>query len=82
MQMSKRFSVTLPDAVFEELEKLANEQGRTTANLAAFIVESGIREIKKTQLQIYITLCPIRYAKTIMFKNMQARAETYIYIYI
>ncbi|AFW95935.1 ribbon-helix-helix domain-containing protein [Aphanizomenon flos-aquae] len=51
MQMSKRFSVTLPDAVFEELEKLANEQGRTTANLAAFIVESGIREIKKTQLR-------------------------------
>ena len=51
MQISKRFSVTLPDAVFEELEKLANEQGRTTANLAAFIVESGIREIKKTQLR-------------------------------
>jgi len=54
MQMSKRFSVTLPDAVFEELEKLANEQGRTTANLAAFLVESSLREIKKTQAQTQI----------------------------
>ncbi len=52
MQMSKRFSVTLPDAVFEELEKLANEQGRTTANLAAFLVESSIREIKKVKAEV------------------------------
>jgi predicted DNA-binding protein len=46
-KMSKRFSVTLPDLIFEELEKLANEQGRTTANLAAFLIETGIRDIKK-----------------------------------
>ncbi|MFM7408340.1 MAG: ribbon-helix-helix domain-containing protein [Cuspidothrix sp.] len=49
--MSKRFSVTVPDAIFEELEKMADTQGRTTANLAAFLIESGIREIKKTQAQ-------------------------------
>ncbi|PPJ64795.1 hypothetical protein CUN59_02865 [Cuspidothrix issatschenkoi CHARLIE-1] len=49
--MSKRFSVTLPDTVFEDLEKIANEQGRTTANLAAFLVESGIRELKKLELK-------------------------------
>jgi predicted DNA-binding protein len=47
MQMSKRFSVTLPDLIFEELEKLADDQGRTTANLAAFLIEAGIREMKK-----------------------------------
>lgn len=47
--MSKRFSVTVPDTTFEELEKMADTQGRTTANLAAFLIESGIREIKKTQ---------------------------------
>ncbi|MFN4845887.1 MAG: ribbon-helix-helix domain-containing protein [Dolichospermum sp.] len=47
--MSKRFSVTVPDTIFEELEKMADTQGRTTANLAAFLIESGIREIKKTQ---------------------------------
>lgn len=49
--MSKRFSVTVPDTIFEELEKMADTQGRTTANLAAFLIESGIREIKKTQVQ-------------------------------
>ncbi len=49
--MSKRFSVTLPNAVFEELEKLAHEQGRTTANLAAFLVESSICEIKKAKTE-------------------------------
>ncbi|MFL0605727.1 ribbon-helix-helix domain-containing protein [Cylindrospermopsis raciborskii] len=49
--MSKRFSVTVPDTIFEELEKMADTQGRTTANLAAFLIESGIREIKKTQAQ-------------------------------
>ena len=47
MLMSKRFSVTLPDSIFEELEKLADDQGRTTANLAAFLIEAGIREMKK-----------------------------------
>ncbi|MFM6071279.1 MAG: ribbon-helix-helix domain-containing protein [Dolichospermum sp.] len=49
--MSKRFSVTVPDTIFEELEKMADTQGRTTANLAAFLIETGIREIKKTQAQ-------------------------------
>ncbi|MFM6622874.1 MAG: ribbon-helix-helix domain-containing protein [Dolichospermum sp.] len=49
--MSKRFSVTVPDTIFEELEKMADTQGRTTANLAAFLIETGIREIKKTQPQ-------------------------------
>ncbi len=39
------------DTVFEDLEKIANEQGRTTANLAAFLVESGIRELKKLELK-------------------------------
>ncbi|MFM6218947.1 MAG: ribbon-helix-helix domain-containing protein [Dolichospermum sp.] len=49
--MSKRFSVTVPDTIFEELEKMADTQGRTTANLAAFLIETGIREIKTTQPQ-------------------------------
>ncbi|MFM6371869.1 MAG: ribbon-helix-helix domain-containing protein, partial [Dolichospermum sp.] len=43
--------VTVPDTIFEELEKMADTQGRTTANLAAFLIETGIREIKKTQPQ-------------------------------
>jgi predicted DNA-binding protein len=44
--MSKRFSVTVPDTVFEQLEALAKSQGRTTANLAAYLVEVGIRNTK------------------------------------
>ncbi|MBE9202054.1 MULTISPECIES: hypothetical protein [unclassified Nodularia (in: cyanobacteria)] len=44
--MSKRFSVTLPDTVFEQLETLADNQGRTTANLAAYLLELGVRNMK------------------------------------
>ncbi|MBW4432643.1 MAG: hypothetical protein KME28_13145 [Pelatocladus maniniholoensis HA4357-MV3] len=45
--MSKKFSITVPDYVFEDLEELAKIQGRTTANLAAFLVETGIREARE-----------------------------------
>ncbi|MFM6138718.1 MAG: ribbon-helix-helix domain-containing protein [Cuspidothrix sp.] len=47
MLMSKKFSVTLPDAIFHQLEDMAQNEGRTTANLAAYLIESGIREILK-----------------------------------
>lgn len=43
--MSKRFSVTLPDSIYDQLEKFADAQGRTTANLAAFLIEAGIRDM-------------------------------------
>ncbi|NMG19750.1 ribbon-helix-helix domain-containing protein [Brasilonema bromeliae] len=45
--VSKRFTVTLPDSVFEDLEVLADAQGRPTANLAAFLIEIGIKETKE-----------------------------------
>ncbi|NMG11740.1 hypothetical protein [Brasilonema sp. UFV-L1] len=45
--MSKRFTVTLPDSVFEDLEVLADTQGRPTANLAGFLIEIGIKQIKE-----------------------------------
>ncbi|MBD2682897.1 MULTISPECIES: ribbon-helix-helix domain-containing protein [Nostoc] len=44
--MTKRFSVTLPDTVFDQLEALAENQGRTTANLAAYLIEVGVRNMK------------------------------------
>lgn len=47
--MSKRFTVTLPDSIYKELDTIADAQGRTTANLAAFLIEAGIREIKKQE---------------------------------
>ena len=42
--MSKRINVTLPDAVAELLEKWADHEGRPTANLAAYIIETAVRE--------------------------------------
>lgn len=45
--MSKRFNVTLPDAIFEELEWWAKSQGRPTANLANFLIEAGLRQAKE-----------------------------------
>ncbi len=45
--VSKRFTVTLPDSVFEDLEVLADAQGRPTANLAAFLIEIGIKQAKE-----------------------------------
>ncbi len=44
--VSKRFTVTVPDSVFEELENWAEYQGRPTANLAAYLIEAGIRQAK------------------------------------
>lgn len=45
--VSKRVMVTLPDSVYDELEGWADWQGRPTANLAAYLIELGIREAKK-----------------------------------
>lgn len=44
--VSKRILVTLPDAIASDLEAWAKYQGRSTANLAAFLIELGIRQSK------------------------------------
>jgi aminoglycoside phosphotransferase (APT) family kinase protein len=43
LSVSKKFSVTVPDQIFELLEEWAEAQGRPTANLAAYLIESGLR---------------------------------------
>jgi hypothetical protein len=43
----KKFSVTVPDSVFRDLEILAEHQGRPTANLASFLVELGLHIYKE-----------------------------------
>ena len=43
MIVSKKFSITVPDEVFNLLEEWAEKQGRPTANLAAYLVEAGLR---------------------------------------
>ena len=45
--VSKRINVTLPDAVAELLEKWADHEGRPTANLAAYIIETAVREAEE-----------------------------------
>ncbi len=45
--VSKRINVTLPDAVYEELEWWAEAQGRPTANLANFLIESALRQARE-----------------------------------
>ena len=46
--MSKRISVTLPDNIAEELTLWAEQEGKTTARLAAFLLESAVRQNRST----------------------------------
>ncbi len=46
----KRVNVTLPDAIYNQAEKIAREEGRTLANLCAFYVEIMTRqEVEKRE---------------------------------
>lgn len=47
MKNVKKFSITVPDSVFQDLEVLAEHQGRPTANLASFLVELGLHIYKE-----------------------------------
>jgi hypothetical protein len=44
--VSKRVFLTLPDVVYQDLEKWADSQGRPVANLGAFLIETAIRQAK------------------------------------
>ena len=43
----KKFSVSLPASIFQDLEKLADHQGRPVANLASFFIELGLHITKE-----------------------------------
>ncbi|MBE9117940.1 hypothetical protein IQ249_18745 [Lusitaniella coriacea LEGE 07157] len=45
--MSKRIHVTIPDYVYEGLERRADKQGRPIASLASFILEVALLEAQK-----------------------------------
>lgn len=45
--VSRRYYITLPDSVGDDLEQWAEYQGRPTANLASYLIELGIREAKR-----------------------------------
>lgn len=46
--LSKRVNLTLPDVVYEDLERWAGLQGRPPANLGAFLVEAAIRKARES----------------------------------
>lgn len=48
LTVSKRVYVTLPDSVYEALERWADQQGRPTANLAGFLIEVAVLAAQKT----------------------------------
>jgi len=44
--VSKRINLSVPDAVFDDLEFWAKTQGRAIANLSAFLLESALNQAK------------------------------------
>jgi hypothetical protein len=45
--MSKRIQVTLPDRLADDIEKWADADGRSVANLAAFLLEQSVKQAKQ-----------------------------------
>ncbi|RMH41290.1 MAG: hypothetical protein D6694_09220 [Gammaproteobacteria bacterium] len=41
--MSERIMLTLPASIAADLKKWARQEGRPTANLAAFLIEQAVR---------------------------------------
>jgi hypothetical protein len=46
--MSKRIQVTLPDRLADDLEHWADADGRSVANLCAFLLEAGVKQAKQS----------------------------------
>ena len=42
-EITKRTTITLPALVFEAMEEWSEEEGRATANLAAYLIEQSVR---------------------------------------
>lgn len=40
--LMKRLSASIPDRVYEQLEKLATKDGRSVSNLVAYLLEQSI----------------------------------------
>lgn len=51
--MPKKVSVTIPDAVYNDISTWANEQGRTIANLAAKLLEDRVDEVRQEKKAEY-----------------------------
>ena len=40
----KRITITIPDATFRKIVQRSNEEGRSLSNLAAYILEQGLKD--------------------------------------
>lgn len=47
--LMKRLSASIPDRVYEQLEKLAEKEGRSVSNLVAYMLEKSIER----RLELY-----------------------------
>jgi len=47
MPVSSRITATLPVSVLNTLNKVAAYQGRSTSNLAAYIIESYLKQLNQ-----------------------------------
>jgi hypothetical protein len=47
MSDMKRLAAYLPDPVYEELEKWANDEKRSLSNLVGYLLEAAVRERQK-----------------------------------
>lgn len=45
--VSKRVFLTLPDVIYQGLERWAESQGRPVANLGAFLVETAVNQARE-----------------------------------
>lgn len=50
-----RISITIPDSVHEGLAQIANQQGRSLSNLAAYLLEWALSEEQNCQLILHRT---------------------------
>ncbi len=46
-EMSKRIQVTLPDKALTDLEKWADDEGRSVSNLASYLLQKAIDEARE-----------------------------------
>jgi metal-responsive CopG/Arc/MetJ family transcriptional regulator len=44
LRKPKRITITIPQAVYEKLEQLSHDDGRSMSNLAAYLLERGIQK--------------------------------------
>lgn len=49
--VSKRVAVYLPDGVYELLERFAEKEKRSSSSLAAYLIESGVRQMEKLEIE-------------------------------